>query len=291
MASAVEIGSGQQRVAQWEQALPEPYYTSGDFALYNDDSVNWMSQAPDNSIDMVFADPPYNLSNDGFTCHAGKRVSVNKGKWDASAGVETDFEFHLKWLGECRRILKPTGTIWVSGTYHSIYQCGYAIQLLGYKILNDIAWLKPNAAPNLSCRFFTASHETLIWARKDAKARHTFNYDAMKGGHFPEDTIKKPNTQMRSVWSIPTPRPAEKLHGKHPTQKSLLLLERIVVAATNPGDIILDPFSGSATTGIAAVKHGRKYIGIEKETEFLDLSIKRYENLSASDSLVLFDAA
>jgi site-specific DNA-methyltransferase (adenine-specific) len=235
-----------------------------------------MQRLPENSIDMVFADPPYNLSNNGFTCQAGKRVSVNKGTWDASKGVAFDFDFHLSWLAECQRILKPDGTIWVSGTYHSIYQCGYAIQLLGFKILNDIAWLKPNASPNLSCRFFTASHETLIWARKDPKGKHTFNYDQMKNGHFPEDFIKKPNTQMRSVWAIPTPKPDEKLFGKHPTQKSLRLLERIVIAASNEGDVILDPFSGSATTGIAAVKHGRKYIGIEKETEFLDISIKRY---------------
>jgi len=276
----------------WEKFSQDAYFSGDDFTLIKDDSLSRMRDFPSDSIDMIFADPPYNLSNDGFTCHAGKRVSVNKGKWDESAGIISDFEFHLSWLRECHRLLKPNGTIWVSGTYHSIYQCGYAIQLLGYKILNDIAWLKPNASPNLSCRFFTASHETLIWARKDPKGRHTFNYDAMKNGNFPEDTIKKPHTQMRSVWSIPTPKPEEKEFGKHPTQKSLRLLERIVIAATNCGDIILDPFSGSATTGIAAIKHGRKYVGIEKESDYLDISIARYRGLTCNEEIVtLYQAA
>ncbi|MDR0646692.1 MAG: site-specific DNA-methyltransferase [Elusimicrobiota bacterium] len=228
---------------------------------------------------MIFADPPYNLSNGGFSVHAGKRVSVNKGKWDESKGVKNDFSFHTQWIETCRRVLKPNGTIWVSGTYHSIYQCGYALQRLGYKILNDIAWYKPNASPNLSCRYFTASHETLIWARKDEKEKHTFNYKAMKDGNFSEDFLKSSNKQMRSVWSIATPRPEEKTFGKHPTQKSFKLLERIVLAASNKGDVILDPFTGSSTTGIAAVKYGRKFIGIDIEKDYLDLSIKRYKEL------------
>ncbi|MCL1929658.1 site-specific DNA-methyltransferase [Candidatus Saccharibacteria bacterium] len=255
------------------------YYEAADFILFKDDCINFMKQIPENSIDMIFADPPYNLSNGGFSVHAGKRVSVNKGKWDESKGVEKDFSFHVQWLEECRRVLKPSGTIWVSGTYHSIYQCGYALQLLGYKILNDVAWYKPNASPNLSCRYFTASHETLIWARKEEKSKHTFNYEVMKDGDFSEDFMKKPNKQMRSVWSIGTPRPEEKTFGKHPTQKSLKLLERIVLAASNKGDVILDPFTGSSTAGIATAKHGRKFIGIDMEKEYLDLSIKRYNEL------------
>ena len=134
-----------------------PYYTNYDFTLYDGDSLEIMSRLPDNCIDMIFADPPYMLSNDGFSCQNGKMVSVNKGKWDKSKGFEDDLQFHETWIKQCHRILKPEGTLWVSGTYHSIYQCGYLIQKLGYHILNDIAWFKPNAAPNLSCRFFTAT--------------------------------------------------------------------------------------------------------------------------------------
>jgi site-specific DNA-methyltransferase (adenine-specific) len=151
-----------------------PYFINGNFVLYLGDCLNILSQLPDNSIDMIFADPPYNLSNGGFSVHAGRMVSVNKGIWDISRGFLDDYEFHHRWLEACKRVLKPHGTLWVSGTYHSIYQCGHALQSLGYHILNDIAWFKPNASPNLSCRFFTASHETLIWARKDKKAKHIF---------------------------------------------------------------------------------------------------------------------
>jgi site-specific DNA-methyltransferase (adenine-specific) len=158
---------------------------------------------------MIFADPPYNLSNGGFTVHAGRMVSVNKGDWDKTEGFEDDYRFHYSWLTACRRVLKSHGTLWVTGTYHSIYQCGHALQALNYHILNDIAWFKPNASPNLSCRFFTASHETLIWARKDKKAKHTFNYGEMKNGAWPADQLKKPGTQMRSVmgnWHAPPRR-------------------------------------------------------------------------------------
>jgi site-specific DNA-methyltransferase (adenine-specific) len=153
----------------------KPFLMDADFVLYHSDLFEILSQLEDNSIDMVFADPPYNLSNDGFSIHAGKMVSVNKGDWDKSQGFEKDYEFHKTWLEACRRVLKPHGTLWVSGTYHSIYQCGHAIQALGFHILNDITWYKPNAAPNLSCRMFTASHETLLWVRKEKRASHTFN--------------------------------------------------------------------------------------------------------------------
>lgn len=242
---------------------------------------------PAECVDMVFADPPYMLSNDGFTVHAGKMVSVNKGAWDKSKGVDEDFAFHSRWLEECRRVLKPGGTIWVSGTYHSIYQCGFALQKLGYKILNDIAWFKPNASPNLSGRYFTASHETLLWARKDPKAKHTFNYLDMKNGswHY-ADYLKKEGKQMRSVWAVGAPKAEEKTHGKHPTQKPLALMERIVLSCTNPGDLVLDPFNGSATTGLAAAKHGRKYVGIDMEKDYLELSKKRYESSRKQRSLL-----
>ena len=258
----------------------KPYFTEGNFVLYNQDSIELLKELPENSIDMIFADPPYNLSNGGFSVHAGKMVSVNKGDWDKSRGFDGDYEFHYKWLEACKRVLKPGGTLWVSGTYHSIYQCGFALQSLGYHILNDISWFKPNASPNLSCRFFTASHETLIWARKDKKAKHTFNYDLMKNGNWPEDQLKKPNLQMRSVWAIGTPRPNEKRFGKHPTQKPIDLLNRIVLASTNKNDVVLDPFTGSSTTGLVATTSGRKFIGIDTEKKYLDLSIKRLKDLN-----------
>src|SRR3989344_6836681 len=258
----------------------KPYFHDGDFVLYNGDSLDLLKDLPENSIDMIFADPPYNLSNGGFSLHAGKRVSVKKGDWDKSNGFEKDYQFHYKWLETCRRVLKPEGTLWVSGTYHSIYQCGYALQKLNYHILNDISWFKPNASPNLSCRFFTASHETLIWARKEKKAKHHFDYRLMKEGDWRSDVLKKPGLQMRSVWSIGTPKPAEKKFGKHPTQKPIELLRRIVLASTKKGDIVVDPFTGSSTTGIAAASQGRKFIGVDLEENYLELSKKRFADVT-----------
>ncbi|GAP71506.1 DNA methylase [Candidatus Symbiothrix dinenymphae] len=263
-----------------------PIYKTSDFALYNNDCLELMAQFPDNYVDMIFADPPYLLSNNGFTCQNGQMVSVNKGKWDKSKGFDDDLEFHETWIKECKRILKPEGTIWVSGTYHSIYQCGFLLQKLNFHLLNDITWFKPNASPNLSCRFFTASHETVLWARKDKKAKHYFNYESMKGGLFPEDQLKKQDLQMRSVWSIPTPSPNEKIFGKHPTQKPLALLKRIVAASTKEGNVIFDPFNGGGTTGIACKIIGnRKYIGCDLEKSYIDLTIKRYEALKKQPNL------
>ena len=259
----------------------KPYFATKDFVLYNTDSIGLLSTLPENSIDMIFADPPYNLSNGGFSVHAGRRVSVDKGDWDKSRGFQDDYEFHHRWLEACRRVLKPHGTLWVSGTYHSIYQCGHALQSLGYHILNDISWFKPNASPNLSCRFFTASHETLIWARKEKKAKHYFDYTSMKEGDWGRDFLKKPGLQMRSVWSIGTPRPEEKRYGKHPTQKPFELLKRVVLASTKKGDVVLDPFTGSSTTGLAAFAHGRKFIGVDLENQYLDLSVKRFKDFKA----------
>lgn len=247
------------------------------YQLYLANCLEKMKEFPDNTFDMIFADPPYMLSNDGISCQNGKMVSVNKGSWNKSKGIENDFEFNKTWLSECRRILKENGTIWVSGTYHNIYSCGFAMQLLGFHILNDISWFKPNASPNLSCRFFTASHESLIWARKNKKASHTFNYENMKNGNFPNDFLKKPNLQMRSVWAIGTPKPSEKTFGKHPTQKPIDLLDRIIISSTNENDLILDPFCGGGTTGVSCIKLGRRFIGIEKEQDFFELSKKRIE--------------
>ncbi|MDR0573286.1 MAG: site-specific DNA-methyltransferase [Tannerella sp.] len=268
----------------------KPTYKTKETVLYNNDCLEIMSRFPDDYVDMIFADPPYNLSNDGITCHAGKMVSVNKGKWDKSKGFEEDMEFHKKWISECRRILKPGGTIWISGTNHSIYQCGFLLQKLNFHILNDISWFKPNAAPNLACTTFAHSHETLLWAKKDKKARHIFNYDKMKNGIFKEDKMKIPDKQMRSVWSIPTPSPDEKIFGKHPTQKPLALLKRIVLASTNENCLILDPFNGGGTTGVAAkIVGNRKYIGIDIEEEFIKLTINRLNQLNQQNTLFSYE--
>lgn len=254
----------------------EPYFEDRDFVLYKGDSLRILNEMPEGSVDLIFADPPYNLSNGGFTCHSGRRAPVDKGSWDASNGTDQDFSFHMEWIGNCRRILKDTGSIWITGTYHSIYACGFALQRTGFHIMNDICWFKPNAPPNLSIRYFTASHETLLWARKYPDTRHVFNYQAMKSGEWPEDPLKKPGKQMRTVWSIPTPGHSEKLEGGHPTQKPRALLRRILLACSNEGDLVLDPFTGSSTTGLVACSLRRKFIGIDIGQEYLDLSIRRY---------------
>lgn len=218
-------------------------------------------------FDMIFADPPYFLSNGGITCHAGKMVKVDKGQWDKSNGPELNHEFNTAWLSRCQRLLNPNGTIWVSGTQHIIFSIGYAMQQLGMKILNDITWEKPNPPPNLSCRYFTHSTETIIWAAKNDKSKHCFNYEKTREMNY--------GKQMKTVWTIPAPNGEEKEFGKHPTQKPVALLERIILASTNEGDFILDPFSGSSTTGVAAIKQNRRFVGIELEPEFLSLSIMR----------------
>lgn len=258
----------------------KPLFTSKSSKLFLGDSIQILNSFPEESFDMIFADPPYNLSNDGFTVHAGKRVSVNKGKWDKSEGVIKDFEFHFKWIEACKRVLKPNGTIWISGTYHSIYACGYALQMQDWRLLNDISWFKPNASPNLGCRMFTASHETLLWASKNKKSKHVFNYEDMKNGSFPKDFIKKQGKQMRSVWSIGTPLAEEKKFGKHPTQKPVELLKRIILSSTNKNDVVLDPFCGSGTTGVAALTYGRRFVGIDQEKKYLEkIAFKRINDI------------
>lgn len=257
------------------------YYENKNTNLYLGNCIEILKKIKKDSIDMIFADPPYGLSNNGITCKNGKMVSVNKGEWDKSKGIEEDFKFHNQWIKACKKVLKPNGTIWISGTYHSIYACGFALQKNDFKILNDISWYKPNAAPNLSCKYFTASHETLIWAIKNPNEKHTYNYEVMKYGEWhKKDIIKNEDKQMRSVWSIPTLSKSEKEFGKHPTQKPLKLLERIILSSTNENDIVLDPFTGSSTTGVIAKQFNRQFIGIDTEKEYLDLSIKKIENIN-----------
>ncbi len=222
---------------------------------------------PHGRFDMIFADPPYFLSNGGITCHAGRMVKVDKGNWDKSRGPELNHEFNLEWLRRCQRVLKPNGSIWVTGTLHVIFSVGYAMQQLGMKLLNDIAWEKPNPPPNLSCRYFTHSTETVLWAAKTEKSKHTFNYDRMReinGGK-----------QMKTVWTITSPGGDEKALGKHPTQKPIALVQRCLLASTNEGDTLLDPFLGGGTTAVAALRSGRHCVGIEADANHIKLSIAR----------------
>lgn len=228
-----------------------------------------LDKHPNGCFDMIFADPPYFLSNGGFTCQNGRMVSVDKGSWDKSNGMAADMEFYEEWLRLCYALLKPNGTIWVCGTYHNIYLIGYLMQTIGFHTLNNITWEKPNPPPNLSCRFFAHSTETLLWAKKSKTAKHIFHYDLMKA--------QNNGKQMKSVWQFTPPNKAEKAFGKHPTQKPLALLERCILAASNVGDLIFDPFMGSGTTGVAALKHGRYFCGCEIETEYFELAKKRLQ--------------
>jgi site-specific DNA-methyltransferase (adenine-specific) len=249
--------------------LPAPVFDDSKhhIRLYQGDCLEILEKIPDNSADLVFADPPYFLSNGGITCHAGKMVSVHKGDWDKSKGPDANHEFNRAWLAACQRILKDHGSIWVSGTSHVIHSVGFAMQQLGFKLLNDISWVKPNPPPNLSCRYFTHATETIIWAAKNKRSRHTFHYKLMK------ETNR--GKQMKSVWEIKPPESWEKKFGKHPTQKPVALLERILLASTNEGDLILDPFVGGATTLIAALRLRRAAIGCDLALDYLQIAVRR----------------
>ncbi len=222
-------------------------------------------------FDMIFADPPYFLSNDGISVQAGKIVSVNKGDWDKGGSKENIDDFNNRWIKLCREKLKDNGTIWISGTYHNIFSVANSLTEQGFKILNVITWAKTNPPPNISCRYFTYSTEFIIWARRSKKVPHCYNYELMK--HLND------NKQMTDMWRLPAIAPWEKSCGKHPTQKPLALLVRIILASTNENAWVLDPFAGSSTTGIAANLAGRRYLGIEREREFVEISRRRREEL------------
>ena len=248
----------------------KPYYRSEnkDFTLAQGNSLELLKNI-DFKFNMIFADPPYFLSNGGISVQSGKMVSVNKGNWE---GFDKDNDFNRQWLSLCQEHLTDDGTIWISGTFHNIFSVAQQMTELGYKILNCITWQKTNPPPNLSCRYFTHSTEFILWARKSQKSKHYFNYKLMKeinGG-----------TQMRDVWTLPAIAKWEKSCGKHPTQKPLPLLARIILASTKENDWILDPFAGSSTTGIAASILGRRFLGLEKETEFLKIAKSRRQELN-----------
>lgn len=245
----------------------KPYYSADGFILYHGDCLELLPQIADNSVNTIFADPPYFLSNGGISCQSGRMVCVDKGDWDKGGTPEHIQEFNMHWLSLCRSKLKDDGTIWISGTYHNIFSVATCLTELGYKILNVITWQKSDPPPNLSCRYFNFSTEYIIWARKYTKKPHKFNYEVMKQLNG--------DKQMTDVWRIPAVGRWEKTCGKHPTQKPLRLLYRIILASTDEGDVVLDPFTGSSTTGIAANLLGRDFIGIDQELSFLELSKNR----------------
>lgn len=209
------------------------YFETDNFKLIYADVFRAIKKIDDKSIDMIFADPPYFLSNDGITCSGGKMVSINKGEWDKTLSIKEKHKFNKKWIKECYRILKDSGTIWISGTLHNIYSIGMALEEEGFKIINNITWQKTNPPPNLACKTFTHSTETIIWARKDLKnIKYTFNYQIMKE--------LNDNKQMKDVWTTSLTKPSEKKCGKHPTQKPLEILDKIILASTKENDLILD---------------------------------------------------
>ncbi|MBR5973164.1 MAG: site-specific DNA-methyltransferase [Paludibacteraceae bacterium] len=251
--------------------IPSFYKSSNnDFTLIKGDCVETLSKFTF-GFDMVFADPPYFLSNGGISYQSGKVVCVDKGNWDKPSTPKEMDAFNLRWITSVRDHMKENATIWISGTHHNIFSVQQQLLKLGFKILNVITWAKTNPPPNISCRYFTYSTEFIIWARKSQKTPHYFNYELMKELNG--------NKQMTDVWQLPAIGKWEKSCGKHPTQKPLGLLARLIQASTKPGAWILDPFSGSATTGIAANLLNRKYLGLEKEDEFLSMSKARREEI------------
>lgn len=249
------------------------FYTSlaKDFLLAHGDTFKLLPEFKF-KFDMIFANPPYFLSNGGISLQSGKVVCVDKGEWDKTKTTEEMKDFNMEWLSLCREKLKDNGTIWISGTYHNIFSVANCLSELGYRILNVITWQKTNPPVNISCRFFTYSTEFIIWARKSQKVAHKFNYGLMKK--------LNDDKQMTDVWRLPAIGRWEKTQGKHPTQKPLSLLTRIILASTDSGDWILDPFSGSSTTGIAANLCGRKFAGIEQDEDFCKMSKARREELN-----------
>lgn len=259
----------------------ESFYKSDDraYTIVHGDCFDVLPRF-DFKFDMIFADPPYFLSNGGISYQAGKVVCVDKGDWDKGANPQSIIDFNRRWLTLCREKLKDNGTIWISGTHHNIFAIANLLTELGYKILNVITWAKTNPPPNISCRFFTYSTEFIIWARKSHKVPHKYNYALMKSIND--------DKQMTDVWRLPAIARWEKSCGKHPTQKPLALLTRIILASTSPGDWILDPFSGSGTTGIAANLCGRRYLGIEQDENFASMSRARRHELDDPHILISY---
>src|SRR3989344_5124284 len=243
--------------------------------IINGDALKVLQSLPENSVDLIFADPPYNMSKKkGLGWKYSKHITMQE-EWDIFT-KDDYFQFNQQWIKEALRVLKHGGSLWISGSFHNIYQTGFILQHFNeVKINNSIVWFKPNAQPNITCRFFTESTEHLIWASKNGKGKKwKFNYELSKGI---EDPLNPKGKQTRNVWSIPLTPKSEKWAGAHPTQKPEELLRRILIACTKEGDVVLDPFVGSGTTSVVAKMLNRNSIGIEKERKYLEIIKKRME--------------
>ena len=236
--------------------------------LYNGDCIEILKRIKPNSIDLIFADPPYFLSNGGKSIRSGKIVSVNKGKWDDKTQYDDHLAFTKEWINLCYQALKQNGSIWISGTIHNIFDIKHYLDDVGFKIVNIVVWHKSDPPPLIYKNKMKFSYELIIWASKGFS--HTYNYKEM---------YEINNEELQDVWTIPAVQMKEKIYGYHPTQKPEALLERIIKATSNPGDIVLDPFSGSGTTCYVAKKLNRKFIGIEKDKAFYNISIKRINSI------------
>ncbi|MBU3688530.1 MAG: site-specific DNA-methyltransferase [Acidimicrobiales bacterium mtb01] len=236
--------------------------------LHIGDCTDVMAAMPSGSVDLVVADPPYRLSGKE-TVRSGELVPLDNGDWDHSAGVVADHEFDLRWLSECQRLLRPGGTLWASGTHHNIHSVGHAMQQLGFDLLADVIWFKRNAPPHRRGRSFTHSHETFVWGVRRRDEPYVFNYAWTKQDDDRGDMLKRAGRQMRTVWSLARARNWESRYGKHPTPKPESLMERIILSTSVEGAVVLDPFAGSGTTGVAAVRTGRRFIGIDSNADYI----------------------
>lgn len=250
--------------------------------VYRADCVRLMSMMPAGCVDAVFADPPYRLSGGGVTVTGGRLGSVDKGEWDRPRGFAADHDFNVRWLSEARRVLKPDGTLWVTGTHHIIFSLGYALQSLGFRVINHVVWEKADPPPNARRTSFKHSHESLIWASKSRSSRHTFNHDLVNS--------PDPSGQLSSVWRMRAVPRSEKRHGGHPTQKPLRLVRRALLASTGEGDLVFDPFAGSGTTAVAAKELGRAFVGAELEEEFAEMAARRIAAARRGETLERLEA-
>ena len=252
--------------------------------ISNSDCIEGMKAMPSNCVDIIIADPPYNLSKSGdwkwdnsvsFSGMGGSWNITNE-NWD-NMSLEDYFNFSIAWLTEAKRILKPSGSMWIFGTYHNIGIINIVCQMLGIEIINEVIWYKRNAFPNLSGRRLTASHETILWTHSGGKKRnYYFDYEYSKNGEFAGDGLKSPGKQMRTVWDLSNnKKPDELKYGKHPTQKPIKVLSRMIKLSSRPGDIMLTPFAGAGSECVAAKMTGRHYIGFETEEEYCKISEER----------------
>ena len=251
--------------------MTQAYFQTTDFSLYLGDSLSLISELDDNTIDVVFADPPYFLSSGRKMDIAGRKMSFEKGAWDRCRSTEEIDEFNEQWIGAIVPKMKENATIWVSGTFHNIFSVQRILVSHKFKIINIVSWQKSNPHEIVDGQHMTFSTEFLVWARKSYHGRHFYNHDLM--------VAQNGGKPLTDVWRLTTPSTWERKQGKHPTQKPLRLLYRIILASTREGETILDPFAGSCTTGIAANLLGRKFIGIDQSKEYLNYGIRRYQEI------------